>query len=86
MDGKIKELFEQFLIENDCYSQYLTNLWEDRRMTIDDFDKYLIKVYCGYDNFIISHCIWDATEEGHNFWERIHEEWLERYKMLKSSL
>lgn len=86
MGRDIRELFEQFLIDNDCYSQYMTNLWEDRGMTIDDFNKYLTKLYGdGYENFIISHCIWDRTKEGHNFWEIIHEKWLERYKTLKSS-
>lgn len=84
MGRTIKELFEQFLIDNDCYSQYMINLWKDRGMTFDDFDKYLTKTYGGHENFIISHCLWDETEEGFYFWEIIHKKWLERYKILKS--
>lgn len=46
MDGDIKEVFEQFLIDNNCYSQFVTNLLEQKHLTIEE---HVSKVKTHYD-------------------------------------
>lgn len=40
MDRQIKELFEQFLIDENCYSQFLTNLLEQYNCTLKEYFKH----------------------------------------------
>ena len=37
MEKKIKELFEKFLIDNNCYSQFVINLLESSNRTLDEY-------------------------------------------------
>lgn len=48
----MQNIFEKFLLENDCYSQFVTNLLEQKHLTIKE---YIAKIKTCYDTkFLIS--------------------------------
>jgi len=66
-----KEFFE-FLQGNDCWHDYLIELYENLIIGFDEFqethkpEKYLIEAFD-----------WMETAQDHGFWYRINEEWRE---------
>ena len=37
MERKIKEIFEKFLIDSNCYSEFVTNLLEQKQLSLDEY-------------------------------------------------
>lgn len=37
MGQNINQLFEQFLINNNCYSEFITNLLEKKQLTLNEY-------------------------------------------------
>jgi len=72
-----KEFFE-FLQGNDCWHDYLIELYENLIIGFDEFqethkpEKYLIEAFN-----------WIETARGRAFWDKINEEWLEFLKNKK---
>lgn len=60
MDGKIRELFEQFLIDENCYSQFLTNLLEQHNCTLEEYFKHgpNVATYYAFPKSLIEGAFW----------------------------
>lgn len=86
MEDTIKELFEQFLINEDCYSQFLNNLLEQYKCSLEEYFKYgpIIPTDCAFPKNLIDGAFWwGDTTEGLWYWDEISLKWKE---ILKSYL
>lgn len=67
----IKELFINFLLENDCFSQFCINLLEFRNISLEE---YLNWNYC--EKELIRWAFdWKRTSEGRIFWYKLNSKW-----------
>lgn len=80
-----KELFINFLLENNCYSQFVTNLLEQKHLTIEEYVA-LNEKYHNIINLIFSAFNWSITPEKSTFWLIISSRWKESWKRLNSYL
>lgn len=63
----------KFLIENNCYFEYMENI----RKILEETN-YSKDWICGEDDFFIaSDFMWNLTPEGHDYWKRIYDKYLE---------
>lgn len=76
----ILDLFEDFLLENNAYSQYVTYIQEQNRLSISDLFSFLNKNYretrykAAYS--LIYGCVsFNKTIEGFEFWLDLHLKW-----------
>lgn len=78
----IEERFVDFLLENNCYSQFVTNLLEQKRLTIEE---YIAKSSSHYDiYFLVSDAFnWSITSEKGEFWALMNNRWHAVCKRLK---
>ena len=69
MDKNIKQIFTEFLLENNAYSQYVINLLESRKMSIKEFIDKLgaPKYYKAEHEFINWSFAWCSTPEGYDY-------------------
>lgn len=68
---RILDKFEKFLIKNDCYSQFVTDLLEQKNLTIPE----LIELEPDSDQLIM-HCFaWSRTPEGADYWLQLYYKW-----------
>ena len=74
----VKELFIEFLLDNNCYSQFVTNLLELRNISLEE---YLNWNYCSGEliNWAFT---WNRTKEKHQFWMNLNYKWR---KLLKNN-
>lgn len=79
MENKINwgELFEKFLIDNNAFSQFCSNLVEESVV----FSEYVETIYP--INYMIDCFIWNRTKEGFSFWNHLYVKWYEIYKENK---
>ena len=82
MEKTIKEQLEEFLFENNCYSQFITNLLDQHHLTLDEYFESRLKEYRYKKDSIYSwNCIFlDAftyalTPEGETYWINIYYKW-----------
>lgn len=70
----MQDIFEKFLLENNCYSQFVTNLLEQKHLTIEE---HISKTKTHYDTrFLVFDAFnWRYTPEKGEFWAIIHNEW-----------
>lgn len=69
----VKELFIEFLLENDCYSQFVTNLLELRNVSLEEYLNW--NYYSGeLMNWAFT---WSRTKEKHQFWMNLNYKWKE---------
>lgn len=62
--------FRQFLLDNDCYEEYLKELEnQDSIKCVNDFRKYSRRSWLNY-------CLsWDQTEKGYEYWSKKNHLW-----------
>lgn len=66
-----------FLKENDCYYQYIKNY----NNYSNEYYMPLTILKYSY-NLINNAFVWRETNEGFDYWEKIHEEWLDNFSFL----
>ena len=66
-----------FLKENDCYYQYIKNY----NNYSNEYYMPLTILKYSY-NLINNSFTWRETNEGFDYWEKIHEEWLDNFSFL----
>ena len=66
-----------FLKENDCYYQYIKNY----NNYSNEYYMPLTILKYSY-NLINNAFIWRETNEGFDYWEKKHEEWLDNFSFL----
>lgn len=71
---KIKDLFIEFLLDNDCYSQAQINFLEQSQVTIEE---YLEEFDDKYEEFLNNGFTWTYTPEGWVYWNKIDDLWRE---------
>ena len=68
----IKDLFVEFLLENDCYSQAQNNFLEEMKVTVEEW----AENYTGDPREILNNGFWwNRTPEGYHYWDNIDELW-----------
>lgn len=73
---KLKYL-TSFLKENDCYYQYIKNYNNYNN------EYYMPLTILKYSyNLINNAFVWRETKEGFDYWEKIHNEWLDNFSFL----
>ena len=65
-------LFNKFLLENHCLTKYWFNL---NYQYIKNHSDFLIVPL----DYIMNGFLWVDTLEGHEYWKKMHEKWLQRY-------
>lgn len=83
LQQEILELFENFLVENNAYSQYTTYIQEENHITFSELFDYcskfgpykLIPFY-----FIYFLAIFSYNKDGFEFWLDLHLKWNKIYK------
>lgn len=66
----------KFLIENNCYFEYMENI----RKILEETN-YSEDWICGEDDFFIaSDFMWNFTPEGYDYWKRIYDKYLKLKK------
>lgn len=66
-----------FLKENDCYYQYIKNY----NNYSNEYYMPLTILKYSY-NLINNAFVWRETNEGFDYWEKKHEEWLDNFSFL----
>lgn len=66
-----------FLKENDCYYQYIKNY----NNYSNEYYMPLTILKYSY-NLINNAFVWGETNEGFDYWEKKHEEWLDNFSFL----
>lgn len=78
MGKEIQELFEQFLIDNNCYSQFITNLLEQKNKSFEEFINKTLSIDANIEpeeelvNWAFG---WTRTEQGYHFWSLLDARW-----------
>lgn len=67
----MQDRFEKFLLENNCYSQFVTNLLEQKNLTIPEF----IESEPDPRLLVMHAFVWNRTPEGADFWLEIFHKW-----------
>ena len=72
----IKELFIQFLIDNNIFSNYVKNFYE-YKIQIPSYRRNLFCVdYAEHPSTLFVYgFVWHRTKEGETFWRDIHKKW-----------
>lgn len=73
----ILDLFEQFLIDNNCYSEFITNLLEQNNETFNEHvDRILKDTYYLIERELVNYAFtWNLTEQKFWFWNKLDEQW-----------
>lgn len=90
METDIRDQFEQFLIENDCFSQFCTNLLEQKHLTFEEYvEKHIIEYEHRYMedidrvnfwNWLLLDAFWyPLTSQGEEYWMSIYYRWKKNY-------
>ena len=72
--------FRQFLIDNNCYDQYIKNCYNSL-LRINDFDITLNfnKIEKrNREGYISNAFVWEYSPEGENYWENLDDLWNEK--------
>lgn len=72
---EIKDLFVDFLLENNCYSQAQTNFMEQLHITIEEYVESFDNEYIELLNYSFS---WIDSPEGYGYWNNIDDLWREK--------
>jgi hypothetical protein len=66
-----KENFRNFLVLNDCYNEYCSNILAQKRSTFEEFTGKRV----GFVGIINSSFSWSQTPQGQNFWSQLNDKW-----------
>ena len=69
------ELFEKFLLDNNIYSQFCSNILIEYSMLLYEYCEYVYPAHYISDAFT-----WSNTEEGYYFWKNRYKEWHKIYE------
>ena len=77
MENSIREQFEEFLIKNNCYSEFITNLLEQNNETFNEcLDRILKYTYYLRERELVNYAFtWNHTEQKFWFWNNLDEKW-----------
>ena len=91
MEKDIRDQFERFLMENDCFSQFCINLLEQKHLTFEEYVEKHIETYglpnnrhrndeIHFWNFILLDAFWYCdTPQREEYWMRIYYKWEKKY-------
>lgn len=83
ISASILEEFEKFLIEEDAFSQFCTNIQEQAHISFNEYPNYLERVYKLYNYYDLVPLLtsipftWCNTNQGYDYWAKIHKKWEE---------
>jgi hypothetical protein len=77
MNKREIQYLTSFLKENDCYYQYIKNY----NNYSNEYYMPLTILKYSY-NLINNAFVWRETNEGFDYWEKKHEEWLDNFSFL----
>lgn len=68
----ILDLFEKFLLDNDCYSQFYSNVIGYLNITIEEY----IRIFRFDSSQLIHNAFWwEDSPEGFHYWNRLDSLW-----------
>lgn len=86
---EILELFENFLVENNAYSQYITYIHEECHITLTDLFDFCKRYYSYAEEslpYAFVHIIYfNRTKEGFEFWLNLHLKWNKTFNQYLQS-
>lgn len=72
------EQFEQFLLDNNIYSQFCSNILTKYKTLLTEYCKNIHPF-----NYIMDAFIWSYTKEGYDFWYEFNRKWRKIYEENK---
>lgn len=76
---EIKQLFINFLLDNNCYSQAQTNFLEEMKVTVEEW----VENYTREPREILNYGFhWFMSPEGYGYWCDIDDLWREKLKEM----
>ena len=78
MEQDIVQVFTKFLLDNNAYSQFVTNLLERENKTLDEYiDNLKVPYYCNNkEEELINYAFaWGRTSEEFWYWSKLDYEW-----------
>lgn len=72
------EKFEQFLIDNNIFSQFCSNIFVEYSMLLYEYCEYIRPFH-----YINEAFTWSHTEEGYDFWWEVDRKWYKIYEKNK---
>lgn len=84
MEQDIQTVFTKFLLDNNAYSQFITNLLEIENKTFDEYiDNLKVPYYCNKEEELINYAFaWGGTSEDFWYWSKLDTKWR---KVLEST-
>ena len=73
---KAQDLFKKFLKEKGAFELYCQNFDENYECSTYKIGKKIKRIYY----FIVLAFLWENTPQGHNFWSKMDDEWIEYTK------
>lgn len=84
--------FEEFLIEENAFSQFCINLLEQRRITFGEYNDYIDKQIDIFDpdkylkDLLVSIGFqWILSNEGYDYWAELSKKWARKFKNSSSN-
>jgi len=71
----MRALFIAFLLEFNLYEKVTNLVWNTHKETLIEYIESM-----GAVDYIYGICDWEITEEGHDYWQTVKEQWIKYQK------
>lgn len=81
ISAKVLEEFEKFLVEEDCFSQFITNLQEQTHISFNEYPNYIERIFSTAKSvYLVLGLValafyWSRTKEDYAYWRNIDTKW-----------
>lgn len=76
-------LFKRFLMDNNCYAEFIDNLTKFTLTTSQEMDAYLSLT--SMEHYLFTAFEWSQTKQGKDFWLNIENKWSDLLKLAEEN-